>query len=111
MTEFLRAESVAVDDDEGRFTLDIHVDQGYLVRVDIHEIDLDAFYDQVKGRIGPYLQERDDVKRAYDRGDWRSVFTCAPEDVDESSGYDRSDPKHPDWHSVHADLWDLKAGK
>lgn len=34
-----------------------------------------------------------------------AVFACVP---DESCGYDRSDPKHPDWHSTHADLWDSR---
>jgi hypothetical protein len=37
-----------------------------------------------------------------------TVFACEP---DESCGYDRDDPKHPDWHSVHADLWDMREGK
>jgi hypothetical protein len=31
--------------------------------------------------------------------------------IDDGSGYDRSDPKHPDWHSVHSDIWDMRAGK
>lgn len=34
------------------------------------------------------------------------AFECGPDDIDESGGYDRSDPKHPDWHSVHADHYD-----
>jgi hypothetical protein len=38
------------------------------------------------------------------------AFRCDP---DESAGlaYDLSDPKHPDFHSVHADIWDARAGK
>ena len=24
----------------------------------------------------------------------------------DGEGVDRSDPKHPDWHSTHADIWD-----
>lgn len=36
------------------------------------------------------------------------AFACDP---DESGGYDTSDPKHPDWHSVHADIWDAREGK
>jgi hypothetical protein len=29
----------------------------------------------------------------------------------DSEAYDLSDPKHPDWHSVHADLYDSREGK
>lgn len=30
---------------------------------------------------------------------------------DQRDAYDVSDPKSPDWHSVHADIWDARAGK
>jgi hypothetical protein len=69
----------------------------------LNEIDLDAFYDQVKARIGPYLRERDEARRTLP-----ARFECDP---DESGGYDLSDPKHPDFHSVHADIWDMRDGK
>lgn len=29
----------------------------------------------------------------------------------EPDGYDTDDPKHPEFHSVRADLWDTRAGK
>lgn len=35
-------------------------------------------------------------------------FDPEPDDGPEDSGYAPDDPKHPDWHSVHADLWDLR---
>ena len=28
-----------------------------------------------------------------------------------SDAYEQSDPKHPDYHSIHADIWDLREGK
>lgn len=34
----------------------------------------------------------------------------APVEADES-GYDISDPKHPDHHDVYADVWDAREGK
>jgi hypothetical protein len=37
-----------------------------------------------------------------------AVFACDP---DESCGYALSDPKHPGFHSIHADIWDARAGK
>ena len=117
---FLHAESVKVETDEGRFTLEIESTTEDMIVVDIQSIDLDAFYDQVKARIGPYLREKHEAR----------VFACDP---DESAGlaervvairedgsyrvepdedaYDLTDPKHPRFHSVHADLWDARAGK
>jgi hypothetical protein len=100
---YWNAESVTVDDDEGRFTLVIEDVEGERVTVNIHGIDLDAFYEQVKARIGPYLRERDEALRTRP-----VVFACNP---DESGGYDLSDPKHENFHSLHADLWDSRDGK
>lgn len=28
--------------------------------------------------------------------------------MDDGTGYDRSDPKHPEYHSTHADYWDAR---
>jgi hypothetical protein len=130
---YWNAESVTVDDDEGRFTLVIEDVEGERVTVNIHGIDLDAFYDQVKARIGPYLREMHEARDAVARGVTLREFVCAPADVDESAGmseyavatredgslrmepdedaYDPTDPKHRDFHSVHADLYDNRAGK
>ena len=65
----------------------------------------------MKGRIGPYLQEANEARQAVAAGVSLSAFLCSPEDVDESGGYDRSDPKHPEFHSIHADIWDARDGK
>ena len=100
---YLTAETVTVDEDEGRITLEIVDDEGDRHSFIIHHIDLDAFYDQVKGRIGPYLRERDRARRATD-----AVHTIK-RSMREAYGLD--DPKHPDWHSVHADIYDQRAGK
>lgn len=83
---YLTAETVTLDDDEGRFTIVIDDDEGRQHSFLIHHVDLDAFYNQVKGRLGPYLNERD---RA------RVAFLCDP---DESGGYDISDPKSEGYH-------------
>ncbi len=32
-------------------------------------------------------------------------------DMEQRDAYDLRNPKHPDWHSVHADLWDSREGK
>jgi hypothetical protein len=50
----------------------------------------------------------------YDK-DGNVVAWLDDEDVvrpeEDDSGYDVNDPKHPEWHSTHADLWDLREGK
>jgi hypothetical protein len=97
---YLHAESITVESDEGRTVLEImDGESGKRLTVNIHDCDLDAFYDQVKARIGPYLRERDEARRTLP-----TRFECDP---DESGGYDLSDPKHAAFHSTHSDLWDV----
>lgn len=99
---------IEIDSDEiGRWWIEVHHATGFT----LYEIpDPEALYDQVKARIGPWLRERDEArggwKAAADR--YHAAFMCNP---DESGGYDISDPKHPDHHSVHADIWDAREGK
>jgi hypothetical protein len=103
---YLNAESVKVDSDDGRITLEVF---GYANTPDadavtltilIQDIDLDAFYDSVRSGIGGYLRERDEA---------RGTLPVAAYDAREA--YDLSDPKHPEFHSVHADIWDARDGK
>lgn len=61
--------------------------------------DPEALYDHVKAVIGPWLYERDMAKATMPLG------------YDPREAYDLSDPKHPDFHSVHADIWDAREGK
>jgi len=67
--------------------------------------DPEAFYDHVRAAILPWLMERDQARRSPFPSP-RMVEIGAGE-----SGYDLSDPKHPDFHSVHADIWDAREGK
>jgi hypothetical protein len=93
------ANTVTIHEDERGFELHVSSDEGLFV-FNIHGIDLDAFYDQVKARIGPYLRERDEARRTLPM----AVYA-------DSEAYELSDPKHPDFHSVHVDLWDARDGK
>jgi hypothetical protein len=58
--------------------------------------DPEQLYDAVKGAIGPWLKERELARRELPADD---------------SGYSLSDPKHPEFHSVHVDIWDARDGK
>ena len=107
---YLHAESVKVDTDEGALTLEIESSEEDRITVNIHGIDLDAFYDSVRSGIGGYLRERDEARAQAPDGVVVAIredgsFRCDP---DESGGYDTSDPKHPEFHSIHADIHDLR---
>ena len=104
----MNADSIKVETDEDGFWLEIedgdpsalHQPGRYRFRIS----DPEALYDHVKAAIGPWLYERDQAKRE------RGTFIVAP-GWDQAAGYDISDPKHPDYHSIHADIWDAREGK
>lgn len=75
------------------------------IRVRVQDV-AEQLYDSVRATIGPWLRERDEAEREYLQN--ARVFACDP---DESGGYDVSDPKHPAFHSTHADIWDMREGK
>jgi hypothetical protein len=108
---YLTADKVTLDDDEGRFTLEVEDDEGRTYRFIIHHIDLNAFYDQVKGQLGPYLNEMHAARTAVAAGVTLNAFLCRPEDIDESGGYAADDPKHPTFHDRMADVWDMRGEK
>jgi hypothetical protein len=64
----------------------------------------DALHGAVKDVIGPWIAERNAAWQDYQRG------ARAREDYDREA-YSLDDPKHADFHSVHADIWDSRAGK
>jgi hypothetical protein len=86
----------AIEEDEGRFVLVLHTDNGP-ERFEIHSCAIEL-YEQVRREIGPWVREAQ-IARA-----------TMPGPVDDG-GYDRSDPKHSDWHSTRADIWDARVGK
>jgi hypothetical protein len=90
-----------IETDESGIVLVVSTEDGESHR---HAVtDPEALYDAVKSAIGPWLYERDQARRTLP-----SAFYCDP---DESGGYEISDPKHTNFHSVHADLWDAREGK
>jgi len=70
--------------------------------------DPEALYDHVRAAIEPWLMEREAAFSEFRKAVKAGAFACNP---DESGGYDLSDPKHSDFHSVHADIWDAREGK
>lgn len=90
-----RADEITVDSDEDGYELRISTDRGVYV-VNIHAV-TDEILEGAK-RIAVWQDEMRAASASY----------VPPVDPD---GYDRSDPKHPDWHSVHADRYDSREGK
>jgi hypothetical protein len=91
----LIAEDIQVEWDEGGCFLMVDGERWKVA-------DPEALYDRVKAVIGPWLRERDEAKATMP-----AYFACDPDE----SGYDVSDPKHPDHHSIHVDIWDMREGK
>ena len=101
MTENLgRADTVRINSDENGFELHLSTDQGIYV-ANIHGCTM-SLIQQVDEHLRPYWDEAHRLAAEH------QAFRCDP---DESGGYDRSDPKHENWHSVHADIWDNRDGK
>lgn len=97
-TTFAHAESVYVDDDEGRFQLHVHTSDGDHLIFDIHASALE-FYDNVDKMIGDYGREADQARRTVAAGVPLPVFTktVSVEDAVEA-GYALDDPKSPGYY-------------
>lgn len=100
----LIAEEIQVECDEGGCYLLV---DGERWRV----ADPEQLYDRVKAAILPWLMERDEAFQEFRRAAAFGFET--PEQLADFArdAYDRSDPKHPDFHSVHSDIWDAREGK
>jgi len=70
-----RASRFRIETDENGFTL--HVDTEEVVTFGFRITDPEAFYDHVKAAIGPWLYEREQARREFDRmkrtGDTRGL--------------------------------------
>ena len=100
----MEPEAIFVECDEDGFWLNIT--EAEIGTTAYRISDPEAFYDHVKTAIGPWLYERDEARRTLHNAEaWHTVA----EDL--RGAYDTSDPKHPDFHSVHADLYDSREGK
>ncbi len=95
-----RAESITVDSDEDGFYLTIVTDEGSFSVV-VQEVSRQLL-DEVNASIGRYWEEGQAARQhALERR----------HDAEQADAYDlRTDPKHPDWHSVHADRYDAMRG-
>lgn len=84
----LTADSIRVDDDEGRIILLIDSDEEDTITVDIHAVALE-FYAEVQRKLRPYALEAEHA---------RAAMTPAYADA-----YDLDDPKHPTYYERMVD--------
>ncbi len=96
-------EDIRIESDERGFEMYLcvdeepEVDENGWFRVNIQAV-ADKLAQEVHTNIDPWLAEAASVRR---------IFECGAGEIDESAGaYDLNDPKHPRYHSVHADPWD-----
>ena len=67
----------------------------------------EQLYNDVCAAVWPWIVERDEALREHRAG----MALARDVMADAREAYDPSDPKHPDFHSVHADIWDNREGK
>ena len=106
MSEYLgSADEITIECDERGFELRISTDQG-CYRINVHNAASDL-YEAVQRTIAPWWAGGQAVLASMHRGP-RGDCRWTNEDIAE---YERQalltfDPKHPDFHSIHADIWD-----
>jgi hypothetical protein len=105
-TSLGRAYDISVVGDEDGFELHFSSTTGDYV-VNIHGV-AQLLLDAANKEIGGWYREGQAAAADYAHVRAVGGFACDP---DESGGYDPSDPKHRNWHSVHADLYDQREGK
>ena len=93
-TTFEHADSVYVEEDEGRFQLHVWAGDDHMI-FDIHA-DALKFYENVVREIRPWFLEAEHARQAVNAGVSLKAYTGAAEDQDD--GYALDDPKHPTYH-------------
>lgn len=93
------ADSITIEGMEDGYELTISTDDGLYV-VNVHSITHDLI------KVG------DELKAYWAEG--RAAAADHQRDLDkvfDGDGIPTDDPKHPDWHSVHADIYDNRSAK
>ena len=102
----MNADSIRIETDEDGFHLIVEPEDEtegvYRFRIS----DPEALYDHVKAVIGPWLYERDAAMRERQQTGLRLLDPEVAQAF--ADAYERSDPKHPAFHSTHADIHDMR---
>lgn len=78
--------------------------------------DPEQFHRETVKEIGGWVAEMEDAQKEFVRASFTERVVAVREDGSlrvepDEDAYDPSDPKHPHWHSVHADHYDNREGK
>jgi hypothetical protein len=100
------ADSMRIDDDEGRFLLVIETDEGDRIEVDFHSVALE-FEAEARKALRPYALEAEHARQSVARGETLAEYLGHPE----GEAYSTDDPKHPLYHGLMSTLYDNRKGK
>jgi len=103
-----RADVVKVTSDEDGHELHVTTDGGDTYVFNIQAVAWE-FAADVDREIGAEYREAMAIKREVEEAKTAAAIhavTDPPDDDDPNIGYDRSDPKHGNWHSIHSEVWD-----
>ena len=93
-----RAETVKIDDDDGRFLLVVTTEHGDRFAFDIHAIALEVEA-EVRRELRPYALEAQHAR------------ATMPPSYDAAEAYALDDPKHPTYHDRMSSIYDDRRGK
>jgi len=97
------AEALTLESDDKGFELHLTTSDGDTVAVNIHAV---AFDFAESGGFKAFVEWANEG--IWVRQNHAAMGILEPED---DCGYAPDSPKHPDWHSVHSDIWDSRLGK
>lgn len=100
------ADTMKIDDDEGRFLLVIETDEGDRIEVNFHSIALE-FEAEVRKELRPYALEAEHARSSVARGETLAEYLGG----DPGDAYGTDDPKHPLYHGLMSTLYDNRKGK
>ena len=92
----LTADQIKIDDDEGRFILEISTEEIGTVRVDFHACALE-FEDEVRKQLRPYALEAAHARASVARGESLHEYLSGHAEP-QADGYDPTDPKSPGYY-------------
>lgn len=93
---YVSAYAVTFEGDEDGWHMFIDTDDGK-IDVHVHAVAWELF-ENCDRTIGEEHRYAMSIKQ-------QVAVAKTVDDDDPDQGYDRDDPKHPEWHSTHADIW------
>jgi len=98
MNHHARADDIRIEDDEGAFILVVDTEDGDTFTFSCHHLAWDLA-GQADRTICAWRREGEAVRS--------EVLRARSSEIsDDDCGYEPTDPKHPNYHNLHSELWD-----